>query len=193
MGKASCREYERIVHLGSFIQDRDVEQGQHLCILPLSRVSVPLSLSCTCAFVSRRHCRKIGLLIKDSGAARYRSSDVRYCSHRDDIDSELYLDTIHLPTLAYLTPPYHEQSKQQHETRQAGARYPIHPPLRLITKIPSPIHCPCQRTLTLRPFDDEAYSNAFLMLSPPLHEFPDFNMIAELLVGFHNAFRLRQG
>jgi hypothetical protein len=62
-----------------------------------------------------------------------------------------------------------------------------------MTSIPWSAEAPHDRTLTLRPLDHKTYPNAVLMLPSSLHKISDLSMTAKLLIGFHDAFRLRQG
>ena len=62
-----------------------------------------------------------------------------------------------------------------------------------MTSNPRSAEAPHDRTLTLRPLDNQTYPNAILMLPSSLHKISDLSMTAELLIGFHDAFRLRQG
>ena len=97
-----------------------------------------------------------------------------------------------LPKPASSTQPHHNQGKHQRKTRHSNASYPIRP-LPQMTLPPRSTQRPHHHPLTHRPLNNKAHPNTILMPPPPLHKSPNLNMIAELLVGLHDAFRLREG
>jgi hypothetical protein len=97
-----------------------------------------------------------------------------------------------LPKAASSTQPRHTQSKYQRKTRHSNTSCPIRP-LPKTTSSPRFTQRPPHDPLTHRPFNDKAHPSTILMPPPPLHEPPNLNVITELLVGLHDAFRLREG
>lgn len=88
--------------------------------------------------------------------------------------------------------PRHDQSKHQGKTRHSNASYPIRP-LPQTSLPPRSTQRPPRHSLTHRPFNNKTHPNTILMPPPPLHKVPNLSMVAELLVGLHDAFRLREG